>query len=36
MSPSYADAIPKSPSEHDLRQTWPAVVPAFVTIMPGT
>jgi hypothetical protein len=23
-------------SEHDLRQTWPAVAPAFITIMPGT
>jgi len=23
-------------SEHDLRQTWPAVGPAFITIMPGT
>jgi hypothetical protein len=22
-------------AEHDLRQTWPAVAPAFITIVPG-
>jgi hypothetical protein len=34
--PSFCYATYKKTSKHDLRQTWPAVGPAFITIMLGT